>query len=941
MASAESLEFRGSRLSEKLGEYFDDLSLIEEAFNFGRDSHNGQFRKDGRPYFTHCISVAENLAEVRADAETIIAALLHDTVEDTDVSLSDVEERFGKEVTVLVDGVTKLGKGQFIDEETLDVKIESLRKWFKIMQTDIRVAVIKLADRLHNMETLGGHGNVKKQQSIAKETLDIHVKIADKLGIRIWRRRLADLSLKYFDSKNYESLVDVRDGRTFVGKRLLDELNDSLSLVAEKVDIKDLIFDGHTVFDFYNFGVHKNSKILDIMPYRFYAVMPDVETCYEFLYFVHKLGRRKKSSFEDYINLPAVNGYQALHTTIVLPDGTHVKFKILTKEMYEHSQFGVTKYCFLENREEFFVPWLANMNKVISEGKDRSDLFWQGVQNDILDHSIAVYGPNDEVILIPRLSTALDAAYYFLGGDDASKLDRIFVDANEVSFDRRMSDGEKLSFEFSDEYTVGYGWLDYVDTKLGVSAVRTGLQRFGKDDPKEKGKELLQIYLSNNGQGFIEEIKDEYMSGLLKKYDLSSADELYEKIGSGVVPLKDIYEYLFKGRLKKTDNVKEKYLYLQSDSMEDAVDFLADLPNNLKDNLKCKMSPKKDYVTLKCSVHSMPMKDWDRLMVLVKRNNAVSVLDVKSQGEISKLFVLLVSLAVTWNIEPFMAKYVLSIDVAPVQLVSIRFWSLTVVFGLGVYLISRIKGEDKRVSLPLWNKDAFFLSFLLLMIAFSTYQGLQESYPSNYLMASIFYPVIHFVGILFKKGGKWAKLMMAACATVVVGLFFVFVVGADNGWSYMSRFWVLAAGLLFAVYSLIGGYVQDKQRILVRYNRMQLLLFFYCSVIMLVYSQFISWTNIGIKQIAAAVGFSLVFTGLPHLIYFYLIKSDYDRGKMASRIIMAYWFVLLFEMMIEPFVYQYVPSMWKLGGFVLMLIGLLIMRRSYYDARGLKEIEFL
>ena len=451
-------------------------TLIEEAYIFAREAHEGQFRKSGEPYIIHPTAVATMLAKIEADEESIIAALLHDTVEDTDVTLEQIEDKFGEGVATLVDGLTKIAKHHFRNTENLSVKIESLRKWLDIMQTDIRVAIIKLYDRLHNMETLDGHGNPEKQERISKETLTIFSKIAKKLSMNTLRRDLEDLCLRYIEKDNYKSLQNIRRQESWCAKKYSNIIQDFLNgadyqdviLGVEYQQTPFLHLHDKQVYDF------QTKKLT--LPYNFIITTTTIENCYYLLFLIHSLWKAKKNGFRDFITTPQSNGEQELRTTVLLEEGVNIQFKIRTREMHNYAQFGISRFCFSKQRNEQAIPWIRYLSYVTQIETENSESFFEKMQNDIIGDLMIVYTETDEPVIIPSNATALDAAFYVYQ-EKAYEIASIAVNGETVPINTALQENDTVHFFFDKKMTIHSKWNEYVNCALAEFLIEKGLKK--------------------------------------------------------------------------------------------------------------------------------------------------------------------------------------------------------------------------------------------------------------------------------------------------------------------------------------------------------------------------------------------------------------------------------------------------------------------------------
>ncbi|MBQ4313749.1 MAG: bifunctional (p)ppGpp synthetase/guanosine-3',5'-bis(diphosphate) 3'-pyrophosphohydrolase, partial [Clostridia bacterium] len=399
-----------------------DMKTIEQAYLFANEAHSGQMRKSGEPYIVHPVSVALILVELGMDTECVVTALLHDVVEDTDVSLQDAEKMFGKTVAELIDGVTKLGKIGFSSRE--EHQAENLRKMLLAMSRDIRVMIVKLADRLNNMRTLYAMPE-QKQRDIAKETMEVYAPIAHRLGIRPVKEELEDLSLRYLDPVGYKAITDQlsfqqRDRETFLAKIKRD--------ISERVhqDIPDASIDGRikSVHGIYRKMYVQQKEFNEI--YDIYAVRIIVNTlaeCYAALGMIHTMFVPIPNRFKDYITMPKPNGYKSLHTTVMcknegkgLEQSVPFEVQIRTEEMHKTAEFGIAAHWRykhgIQNVDalEQGLAWVRQMLDNQRESGDATELVLQ-IKSDMMPEEVYVFTPKGDVKCLPQGATVIDFAY--------------------------------------------------------------------------------------------------------------------------------------------------------------------------------------------------------------------------------------------------------------------------------------------------------------------------------------------------------------------------------------------------------------------------------------------------------------------------------------------------------------------------------------------------
>lgn len=469
--------------------------LLKNAYEFSELAHKDQKRKSGEPYFVHTFYVAKNLAEIGMDPITVTAGLLHDVPEDTKVTLEDIEKKFGKEVAFLVDGVTKLGRIRLRGSQE-EYFLENLRKMFLAMAADIRVVIIRLADRLHNMRTLE-FLPPDKQQRIARETMEIFAPIANRLGIGEIKGELEDLSFKYLDSENYKTtqkLIETSHAeREEYINEIIHELKKSLGMSGIKVlDINGRIKHLYRLFLKLKKHDMNISRVYDVIAVR--IIVPEVATCYEALGIVHKRFRPMVGRIKDYISLPKPNGYQSLHTTIFGPNGRIVEVQIRTPKMDDEAEFGIAAHWIYTEKEkkswknlflrgstqitpEKNLRWVSQLREWQKEiGSDNAE-FLQSLKIDFFKNHIFAFTPRGDIIDLPEEATPVDFAYA-IHSEIGNRTMGAKVNGKMVPLDHHIQNGEVVEILTSKEHKrPTRDWLNFIKTSNAKSHIRRAFKK--------------------------------------------------------------------------------------------------------------------------------------------------------------------------------------------------------------------------------------------------------------------------------------------------------------------------------------------------------------------------------------------------------------------------------------------------------------------------------
>ena len=521
-----------------------DLSDIERAYKVAKKAHEGQFRKSGEPYIIHPLCVAIILAELELDKESIIAGLLHDVVEDTVMTSEDVAKEFGDEVALLVDGVTKLTQLNY-QHDKIEVQAENLRKMFLAMAKDIRVILIKLADRLHNMRTMQ-YQSPAKQVEKSRETMDIYAPIAHRLGISKIKVELDDLSMKYLMPDTYNDLVkqvDInRPGREAFIKSIIKEVGMHISNAGIEAEI-----DGRVkhFFSIYRKMVNQN-KTLDQI-YDIFAVRIKVDTvkdCYAALGVIHEMYKPIPGRFKDYIAMPKPNMYQSLHTTLIASNGQPFEVQIRTYEMHRIAEYGIAAHWkYKEGKtgesnknEEAKLSWLRQILEWQGDMSDNKE-FLSSIKNDLnlFSDSVYCFTPTGDVKTLPAGSNPIDFAYS-IHSAVGNKMVGARVNSKLVNIDYEIKNGDRIEIITSQNSKgPSRDWLSMVKSTQARNKINQWFKQELKEDNIIKGKELVSSYCKGKGIVLSEINKPEFVEKALRKYGYKDWDSIMAAVGHGAL----------------------------------------------------------------------------------------------------------------------------------------------------------------------------------------------------------------------------------------------------------------------------------------------------------------------------------------------------------------------------------------------------------------------
>lgn len=547
-----------------------DIEKLSKAYNLAYDAHKEQKRKSGTPYITHPLAVAMIVAEMQMDVDSICAALLHDVVEDTEYSREDIKNMFGEQVALLVDGVTKLEKIEFSNKEERDM--ENLRKMFLAMASDIRVIIIKFADRMHNMSTLISMSE-EKQREKARETLSVFAPLAHRLGMYKIKWELEDLSLKYLDPIAYFEIVKGINQKRQEREQYIDHIKLDLRQKLEELNIKCSI-DGRPKH-FYSIyrKMYTQNKTLDQI-YDLFAVRivtESVSDCYAALGAAHELYKPMPGRFKDYIAMPKPNMYQSLHTTVIGADGRPFEIQIRTREMHEIAENGIaahwkykegTQKSDLNSEQKF--QWVRQILDVQSDAKSEEE-FLQTLRIDLFTDQVFVFSPKGDVLSFPAGSTPIDFAFS-IHSAIGYKMQGAKANGKIVPLEYNMKNGDIIEIITSSAvHGPSMDWLKIVKTGQARNKINAWFKKEKREENIVVGKEMIEKELRRQGLGQLELDSPDYIAKLVKRYGYASEDDLYANIGYGGLVLGNVIAKL-KDEYRKINAKSDLPVNLPSDT---------------------------------------------------------------------------------------------------------------------------------------------------------------------------------------------------------------------------------------------------------------------------------------------------------------------------------------------------------------------------------------
>lgn len=563
-----------TKLMETLPEYFtaSDKAFVQKAYDLAAEAHTDQKRQSGEPYINHCVAVAQILTDLHMPAEVIAAGLLHDTVEDTGISLKLLKEEFGDIVANLVDGVTKLDSLPRVSRKDYDengeippseeqirtrkkqLAIEAIRKTFLAMNDDVRVVLIKLADRLHNMRTLG-FIKPEKQKRIAQETLDIHAPLANRLGIWQIKWELEDLSLRYVNPEKYKEIAEQISDRRSVREEQITEITQHLQKVLTNAGIKvDINGRPKHIYSIYKKMVNKGKSfemVRDLRGVR--LLVQDIPACYAALGIIHNHWRPIPGEFDDYIAAPKDNFYQSLHTAVIYDDGKPLEVQIRTFEMHQNSEYGIAAHWRYkeggtkqDSKYEQHVLWLRQMMEWNTDVNDAQE-FVDSMKSDVFEDRVYVFTPKGDIVDLPAGSTPIDFAYH-VHTDIGHRCRGAKIDGKLVPLDHIFKTGERVEVLTSKQGGPSRDWLNHnlglVKTQRARSKIKAWFKREDREQNLNQGRSMLERELRRLS------LHDINLENLARDMEFKTTDDMFVELGLGELSLNKIINLIDDGELE-------------------------------------------------------------------------------------------------------------------------------------------------------------------------------------------------------------------------------------------------------------------------------------------------------------------------------------------------------------------------------------------------------
>lgn len=522
-----------------------DIAIVQNAIEYAKKMHEGQTRASGEPYYTHPVEVAAILADMKMDMGAILTAILHDTLEDTEASYEDLKKQFGEEVAELVDGVSKLNR---IESKTIEGKqAENFRKLLLAMSEDIRVLLVKLADRLHNMRTIDGIKKEEKRRRIALETLEIYAPLAERVGVNAIKSELEDLAFAVLNPEARESIANrlafLRKEGSNVVENIIAELQKLFEDAGIKAEISGREKTGYSIWKKMQRKNVAFEQLSDIMAFR--IEVDTVEQCYMVLGLIHSRYHSIPGRFKDYISTPKPNGYKSIHTTVMGPARQRIEVQIRTKEMHYQAEMGVAAHWAYKGgvppslKDVKKYRWLRELLEIL-EQEQRPEDFWENTKLELFQDQVFAFTPKGDLIELPSAATPIDFAYA-IHSDIGDKCVGAKINGRIAPLNTKLMNGDQVEIITAKTQQPSPTWERFVVTGKARSHIRKFIRNQQRGEYVTLGRAMLQKIFRQEGYDYTEKA----LSGILKEYNADENDDIFARIGSGLLVAREVFKSIF------------------------------------------------------------------------------------------------------------------------------------------------------------------------------------------------------------------------------------------------------------------------------------------------------------------------------------------------------------------------------------------------------------
>lgn len=861
-----------------------DLARIERAFEMGKNAHGEQKRKSGEPYFTHPIAVTHILADMGADADTLIAALLHDTVEDTDLTFKEIDKEFNGDVCALIDGVTKLEPEDVEHVSTLDDQIETLRKIFRLIEKDVRVMVIKLADRLHNMQTIE-HLSAKRQKEMAKETLEVYVKIADRLSMHALRDELEGLCIAIVEPAEFSKLRKQQEQNENQSLDVIKTVKKHLTKHYPKMmEHVDLLYEQKSWGKLRLQQVTKKKTITGVANAIIACVCEDIDECYQLLGVLHQQYQREAMSLQDCINAPMVNGYQGIHTTVILENGVRIRCKIRTRQMQQYAREGIALLCFDKKASDAMsrLPWAEHIETLSQDNEKRSKEFWESLQNDILGEAIVVHGTDDQQALVPSTATVLDGVFY-LYGKRALRLKEVLINGSPAQLHEALPHACSLTAKFAKHEHVEHSWLQYIETGVAAAHIRDYLSKLPRSKKRLLGRDLFSQKLMYEKGISLDEIRTAGMEKSAHTHlGYKSLDDVFIALAEGKLEVDSVFDLLYQKKTSQRAKKNMPVYQLEIHATEATVNTLLDIVRDANpDTVKVKNSTDNALITANIRLGK------DERIALQKQLQIVSdegnwSLEKKGYKRLIRTSLFL--LVMLWGLDPVIANLLLQDMVSPLDLTFIRFVAFFIASGSFLAVYTLFSNHSYKPLSP-FQPTLIASGVTLFLTAVFSYLTLSLLPPDQYILYIIGGLVVLTISEDITNN-RPARFAIAALILLVAAL----VALSHANFSLWGTIFGFASASGFVQYSLHAGrYQRSVETIHARYPSF----LFWLSTIGLLFTLLlypvVSVQDLHITELGIVVAFVLTFSILPYGI-FYECTRRIEGAKLEKTLpLVSFW----------------------------------------------------